>query len=121
VTVSLEARDPQQEMFGFESLKEAVQQAAEGTPEEIITNPADDYVADFVQGISRLKLIYARTIMRPVDEHKADGSALIESPPWTEGETASIEISFQSPILPGLADQSDPLIKTFTYTIPEPE
>ena len=26
-----------------------------GTPEEIITNPADDYVADFVQGISRLE------------------------------------------------------------------
>ena len=46
-----------------------------GTPEEIITNPADEYVADFVQGISRLKLIYARTIMRPVDEHQADGPA----------------------------------------------
>ena len=42
-----------------------------GTPEEIITNPADDYVAEFVQGISRLKLIYARTIMRPVEEHLA--------------------------------------------------
>ena len=46
-----------------------------GTPEEIITNPADEYVADFVQGISRLKLIYARTIMRPIDEHQADGPA----------------------------------------------
>ena len=46
-----------------------------GTPEAIITNPADDYVAEFVQGISRLKLIYARTIMRPVEEHLADGSA----------------------------------------------
>ena len=47
-----------------------------GTPEEIITNPADDYVADFVQGISRLKLIYARTIMRPLDEHRADGPSV---------------------------------------------
>lgn len=33
-----------------------------GTPEEIITNPADDYVAEFLKGIARLELIYARTI-----------------------------------------------------------
>ena len=53
-----------------------------GTPEEIITNPADDYVAEFVQGISRLKLIYARTIMRPVEEHVADEpSASLEGCP----------------------------------------
>ena len=47
-----------------------------GTPEEIITTPADDYVAEFVQGISRLKLIYARTIMRPVEEHLVDDPSL---------------------------------------------
>lgn len=35
-----------------------------GTPEEIVTKPADDYVADFVAGISRLHLVYAHTIMR---------------------------------------------------------
>ncbi len=34
-----------------------------GTPEEIVTDPADDYVADFVAGISRLHLVYAHTIM----------------------------------------------------------
>jgi glycine betaine/proline transport system ATP-binding protein len=38
-----------------------------GTPEEIVTNPADDYVADFVAGISRLHLVYAHTIMKPLD------------------------------------------------------
>jgi glycine betaine/proline transport system ATP-binding protein len=37
-----------------------------GTPEHIITHPADDYVADFVQGISRLKLVYAHTVMQPL-------------------------------------------------------
>ena len=53
-----------------------------GTPEEIITNPADDYVAEFVQGISRLKLIYARTIMRPVEEHLAqDASGSLDGCP----------------------------------------
>ncbi len=34
-----------------------------GTPEEIVTAPADDYVREFVQGISRLKLVKASTIM----------------------------------------------------------
>lgn len=34
-----------------------------GTPEEIVLNPADDYVADFVEGISRLHLVKAHSIM----------------------------------------------------------
>ena len=42
-----------------------------GTPEEIVIQPADDYVADFVAGISRLKLVYARTVMRPVEAYCA--------------------------------------------------
>jgi glycine betaine/proline transport system ATP-binding protein len=37
-----------------------------GTPEDIVTNPADDYVADFVAGISKLDLILAKKIMEPV-------------------------------------------------------
>ena len=38
-----------------------------GTPEEIVTNPIDDYVRDFVEGISTLKLIFAHTIMERFD------------------------------------------------------
>ncbi|MBO6756310.1 MAG: glycine betaine/L-proline ABC transporter ATP-binding protein [Roseibium sp.] len=38
-----------------------------GTPEEIVTKPADDYVREFVQGISRLKLVKAHTIMEPLN------------------------------------------------------
>ncbi|HET8726874.1 MAG TPA: betaine/proline/choline family ABC transporter ATP-binding protein [Alphaproteobacteria bacterium] len=38
-----------------------------GTAEDIVTRPADDYVQDFVQGISRLKLVHAHHVMRPVD------------------------------------------------------
>ena len=37
-----------------------------GTPEDIVTNPKEAYVADFVAGISRLKLVTARKIMAPV-------------------------------------------------------
>lgn len=35
-----------------------------GTPEDIVLNPADAYVAEFTEGISRLPLIKARSIMR---------------------------------------------------------
>jgi glycine betaine/proline transport system ATP-binding protein len=42
-----------------------------GTPEEIVTNPADDYVADFVAGISRLHLVTARSVMYPAAEFTA--------------------------------------------------
>ena len=38
-----------------------------GTPEEIVTKPADDYVSDFVAGISKLKLIFAHTVMAPIE------------------------------------------------------
>lgn len=42
-----------------------------GTAEEIILNPADAYVAEFVAGISRLHLIKAHSVMRPVAEFRA--------------------------------------------------
>jgi glycine betaine/proline transport system ATP-binding protein len=38
-----------------------------GTPEEIVVSPADDYVADFVKGISRLKVVQAKSIMQTVE------------------------------------------------------
>ncbi len=41
-----------------------------GTPEEIVTNPIDDYVRDFVEGISTLKLIFAHTIMEKIDNYQ---------------------------------------------------
>ncbi|MDI3338146.1 glycine betaine/L-proline ABC transporter ATP-binding protein [Defluviimonas aestuarii] len=41
-----------------------------GTPEEIVMNPADDYVREFVKGISKLKLVKAHSIMQPMDSHK---------------------------------------------------
>lgn len=41
-----------------------------GTPEEIVTQPADQYVSDFVEGISKLKLVFAHSIMQPINEFK---------------------------------------------------
>lgn len=52
-----------------------------GTPEEIVTNPADDYVSDFVEGISKLKLVFAHSIMEDLDQYKASGTGdLTDSP-----------------------------------------
>jgi len=42
-----------------------------GTTEEIVLKPADDYVADFVAGISRLHLIKAHSVMHPVGAFRA--------------------------------------------------
>ena len=39
-----------------------------GTPEEIVTHPADAYVADFVAGISRLHLVSAQSVMYPAED-----------------------------------------------------
>ena len=36
-----------------------------GTPEEILTDPANDYVAQFVQDVDRTKVLTARTVMEP--------------------------------------------------------
>ncbi|APG83397.1 ABC glycine betaine/L-proline transporter, ATPase subunit [Sinorhizobium americanum CCGM7] len=37
-----------------------------GTAEQIVTEPVDDYVADFVKGISRLELVSAGKVMQPL-------------------------------------------------------
>lgn len=42
-----------------------------GTPEEIVTKPADKYVSDFVAGISKLKLVFAHTVMEPLNAFQA--------------------------------------------------
>ena len=43
-----------------------------GTPEEIVMNPEDDYVADFVKGISRLEIVKAKSIMKPFEAFKKE-------------------------------------------------
>ncbi|MBY5570716.1 betaine/proline/choline family ABC transporter ATP-binding protein [Rhizobium leguminosarum] len=41
-----------------------------GTPEEIVTSPADDYVAQFVSGISKLDLVTAAKVMQNIDQYR---------------------------------------------------
>lgn len=58
-----------------------------GTPEEIVTNPTDDYVRDFVEGISRLKLVFAHSIMRDIDQYKAETNIAFDHSPRTHHGT----------------------------------
>jgi glycine betaine/proline transport system ATP-binding protein len=57
-----------------------------GTAEEIVLNPADAYVAEFVAGISRLHLIKAHSVMGSVAEYQrghpnSDFNTLIRTTP----------------------------------------
>ena len=47
-----------------------------GTPEEIVVSPADEYVADFVKGISRLKVVQAKTIMQSIESYESANGKL---------------------------------------------
>ncbi len=61
-----------------------------GTAEDIVMNPADDYVADFVAGISRLKVVRAHAVMKSVDEARSQGVAPdASSPRVNEDESLS--------------------------------
>ncbi|MGV2977253.1 glycine betaine/L-proline ABC transporter ATP-binding protein [Roseibium alexandrii] len=65
-----------------------------GTAEDIVMHPADDYVADFVAGISRLKVVRAHAVMRPISEYEADHGPVPEDAPRVdEGETLSTLIN----------------------------
>ncbi len=52
-----------------------------GTAEDIVMNPADDYVADFVAGISRLKVVRAHAVMQPLARFKKQGGRITDSLP----------------------------------------
>ena len=64
-----------------------------GKPEEIIMNPADDYVAAFVKDVNRAKVLRAKTIMLSPEKYTANGKG--------SGETYKVlENSFIEEFLP---------------------
>ena len=50
-----------------------------GTPEEIVMKPADSYVADFVKGISRLKIVQAKSIMQSVEKFEKEFGSITKN------------------------------------------
>jgi glycine betaine/proline transport system ATP-binding protein len=64
-----------------------------GKPEEIIMNPADDYVAAFVKDVNRAKVLRAKTIMLSPEKYTSNGKG--------SGETHKVlENSFIEEFLP---------------------
>ena len=60
-----------------------------GRPEDIILNPADDYVKAFVQDVNRSKVLRARTVMTKLD--KFDKSSINPSSTYKFDEDTYIE------------------------------
>ena len=50
-----------------------------GKPEEIIMNPADDYVAAFVKDVNRAKVLRAKTIMLSAEQNPLNGKKSVET------------------------------------------
>ena len=75
-----------------------------GTAEDIVMNPADDYVAEFVAGISRLKVVRAHAVMRPLNTlSELNIEPTADVPRVNEGEALStlirLAIDDDTPIL----------------------
>ena len=63
-----------------------------GTAEDIVTSPADEYVADFVAGISRLKLVSAAKIMETLERVPIKHGAIEEQSTYPIAEPTTIWI-----------------------------
>ena len=75
-----------------------------GTAEDIVMHPADDYVADFVAGISRLKVVHANAVMQPIAGYVSAAGPIPADAPRVGGqETLSnlinLAIDDDAPIL----------------------
>jgi len=75
-----------------------------GTAEDIVMHPADDYVADFVAGISRLKVVHAHAVMQPIDAYvSAYGTIAADARRVNASETLStlinLAIDDENPII----------------------
>lgn len=65
-----------------------------GTPEEILRNPADDYVRQFVQGVNRTKVLTAASIMSEAETvTKMTGGARVALRQMREEEISSVYIT----------------------------
>ena len=76
-----------------------------GTPEDIVMNPADDYVADFVAGISKLELVSAAKIMEPLEAYTQRrgpleiGSCPEAHPEHSLDQLLDLSVTTQHPII----------------------
>jgi len=77
----------------------------EGTPEDILTNPADDYVVRFIEGVDKARVLTAHSAMRPVraTAREVDGPRTVLRK-MSENGLDSIYITTRDRRLLGLVD-----------------
>lgn len=76
-----------------------------GAPEDIVSNPVDDYVADFVQHISTLGIIRARSIMDPIGVDPAPLNAPRVAPDCDLDGLLAVASGYEGPIVVAEAGQ----------------
>ena len=79
----------------------------EGTPEQIVTNPADDYVAEFVRDVSRANVMDAQSIMSgpPLTVLATDECDSVLRAMQSEDESSAFVLSDENALL-GLITRS---------------
>jgi glycine betaine/proline transport system ATP-binding protein len=79
-----------------------------GTPEEILTHPADDYVADFLEGVDRSKILTAEHVMfKPDVVHKEKDGPRVAAHKMKERGISSIFVTAKDGELKGLLTIDD--------------
>lgn len=79
-----------------------------GTPEEILSHPANDYVSKFVQGVNRSKILTASSIMREADTvTTVTGGARVALHQMREEEISSVYVTDKQGSLLGLVTIDD--------------
>ncbi|WP_085833757.1 quaternary amine ABC transporter ATP-binding protein [Clostridium merdae] len=79
-----------------------------GTPEEILSHPANDYVSKFVQGVNRSKILTASSIMREADTvTTVTGGARVALHQMREEEISSVYVTDKQGNLLGLVTIDD--------------
>jgi glycine betaine/proline transport system ATP-binding protein len=75
-----------------------------GTPEEIVFNPIDDYVAEFVAGITRLKIVFANSVMLPIESY------IVENGPVPSAAKRMDEKASMSDLIQESVNQDSPIV-----------
>ena len=88
-----------------------------GTPEDIVMNPQDEYVSDFVAGISRLKVVRAHAVMQPIKSFQsANGNLAKEAREFSKDANLGdlIDASIESDIPLAVTDSKGKRVGVIT-------
>lgn len=91
-----------------------------GTAEDIVMNPADEYVADFVSGISRFKVIRANAIMADVKSYEKENGSIpknIKTFNGTEKLESILRYAADTDNIIGITDDTGQLIGVIDRSI----